>query len=335
MLNRRNFIKWSSLALPAVSAFSPHEVDAPTNDSIVISTWDFGKAANAEAWKQLARGATAIDAVEAGVMITEADPTNNSVGYGGLPDRDGNVTLDACIMDGANLACGAVAALEKIMHPIAVAKMVMQKTPHVFLVGKGALDFALAQGFKTENLLIPESERAWKEWLKESKYNPHGNILNGRRRLENLPGGEKNHDTIGMLAIDKTGNIGGACTTSGLAFKMPGRVGDSPIIGAALYVDSEVGAATSTGVGEEVIRICGAHLVVELMRQGFSPESACKIAIARIVKRNPVRAKTLQVGFLALNKKGQYGAYAIQKGFTYAVKNAGTETILKSKYILQ
>ena len=245
-----------------------------------------------------------MDAVEAGVHVPEGDPKETSVGLGGLPDRDGRVTLDACIMDEfAN--CGSVAFLEHIVHPISVARKVMEKTPHVMLVGEGALQFALANGFKKENLLTKESEQVWKEWLKKAEYKPVANI--------------ENHDTIGMLALDKNGNLSGACTTSGMAFKMHGRVGDSPIIGAGLYVDNEIGAATSTGVGEEVIRIVGSHLVVELMRQGKSPEDACRQAVARIIKNQPGKSKEIQVGFLAVNKNGEHGAFALQKGFTYAV----------------
>jgi N4-(beta-N-acetylglucosaminyl)-L-asparaginase len=306
-----------------------------TNEPIVISTWDFGKAANAEAWTILGKGGRALDAVEAGVKIPEADPNNQSVGYGGLPDRDGRVTLDACIMD-EHYNCGSVMCLEYIMHPISVARLVMEKTPHVVLVGDGALQFALANGFQKQNLLTPESKKAWKEWLKTSKYEPVINIENKLQKPagnNTMPGGPNNHDTIGMIAMDSNGNLSGACTTSGMAFKMHGRVGDSPIIGAGLYVDNEIGAATSTGVGEEVIRIVGSHLVVELMRQGMAPEEACKAAVERIISRNPAKAKTLQVGFIALNKKGEYGGYALQKGFTYAVKSGKEEKVLPGKSI--
>ncbi|RYY27804.1 MAG: glycosylasparaginase, partial [Chitinophagaceae bacterium] len=225
---------------------------------VVISTWDFGQAANLEAWKVLEKNGRAVDAVEAGVQIPEADETNQSVGYGGNPDRDGRVTLDACIMD-EFYNCGSVACLEHIMHPIAVARLVLEKTPHVMLAGEGALEFALANGFKKENLLTPKSEKDWKEWLKTSKYEPQMNIENKQYNKQNdpMPGGISNHDTIGMIALDSKNNIGGACTTSGLAYKMRGRIGDSPIIGAGLYVDNEVGGATSSGVGEEVIKIVG------------------------------------------------------------------------------
>jgi N4-(beta-N-acetylglucosaminyl)-L-asparaginase len=326
MYNRRKFIKLSSLTASlaalsgsavAKSALTMRTVNKP----IVISTWDFGIAANKEAWKTLEKGGRALDAVEAGVKIPEADLNNHSVGKGGYPDRDGHVTLDACIMDEMG-NCGAVAALEHIAHPISVARMVMEKTPHVLLVGDGALQFALEQGFKKENLLTPSAEKAWKKWLKTGVYKPLINIEN------KISGDKYNHDTIGMLAIDAKGNISGACTTSGMAFKIRGRVGDSPIIGAGLYIDNEVGGATSTGVGEEVIRNAGSFLVVELMRQGRSPQEACKEAVHRIIKKKADGAKDIQVGFLAINKNGEYGAYAIQKEFSFAVCNAQNQELL-------
>ena len=336
MSDRRKFVKFSLLSSAALLAgknlFAKavvKEAPLPTavmNDPIVISTWDFGKEANAAAWEVLKNGGRAVDAVETGVKIPEADPENQTVGLGGRPDRDGRVTLDACIMD-ENNRCGSVACLEHVIHAISVARMVMEKTPHVMLVGDGATQFALENGFKKENLLTPKSEQEWKEWLKTEKYAPKKNIENA------LPGGAQNHDTIGMVAIDKNGNLGGACTTSGMAYKMHGRVGDSPIIGAGLYVDNEVGAATSTGVGEEVIRIVGSHLVVELMRQGLEPEEACKKAVERIASRNPQQAKLVQVGFLALHKSGRFGAYALQKGFSYAVKNGREEKVYDAKHL--
>ncbi|SMC96600.1 N(4)-(beta-N-acetylglucosaminyl)-L-asparaginase [Pedobacter africanus] len=327
MFNRRKFIKTSvaSASLLAIdkktiAAFAPAMVHTGAKP-IVISTWDFGIAANQAAWKVLSSGGRALDAVEKGVHVPEADPKNQSVGYGGLPDRDGRVTLDACIMDEFG-NCGSVAGLEHIMHPISVARLVMDKTPHVMLVGDGALQFALENGFKKQNLLTKESEKAWKEWLKTAKYEPVMNIENklyDKAAPTRLPGNQYNHDTIGMLALDAKGNLSGACTTSGMAYKLHGRVGDSPIIGAGLYVDNEIGGATSTGVGEEVIRNVGSFLVVELMRQGYPPEEACKEAVMRIIRKKPETAKKIQVGFLALNKKGEYGAYAIQQGFSYAV----------------
>jgi N4-(beta-N-acetylglucosaminyl)-L-asparaginase len=335
MYNRRKFIKISA-AGASLAAFSSSALgrsgilNAPPRLPIVISTWDFGIPANKEAWKILKKGGRALDAVEAGVKIPEADLHNHTVGRAGYPDRDGHVTLDACIMDEFG-NCGAVAAIENIAHPISVARLVMEKTPHVLLVGDGATQFAVEQGFKKEVLLTPESKKAWKAWLKTAKYSPVMNIEN----KQHAPGNKYNHDTIGMLAIDAKGNISGACTTSGMAFKMHGRVGDSPIIGAGLYVDNEIGGATSTGVGEEVIRNVGSFLVVELMRQGYSPEEACKAAVKRIIKKKPQTAKDIQVGFLAINKKGEYGAYAIQKGFSFAVCNTEKQDLLipgKSAY---
>jgi N4-(beta-N-acetylglucosaminyl)-L-asparaginase len=329
MTNRRNFIKTAALGsvaltLPAFTTKEKGKVPNPqqSNKPIVLSTWNFGIKANGAAWEILKNNGRALDAVEAGVKIPEGDPTERSVGYGGRPDRDGRVTLDACIMDEqANI--GSVACLEFIKHPISVARAVMEKTPHVMLVGDGALEFALEQGFPKENLLVEESEKEWKEWLKTSNYKPIANI--------------ENHDTIGMIALDSAGNLSGACTTSGMAFKMHGRVGDSPIIGAGLYVDNEIGAATATGHGEEVIRIAGCHLVVELMRQGKSPQQACEEAVMRIVKLTQNRNKNLkdiQVGFIALDKQGNYGAYCIQGGFNFAVNdNSGNHLIDSNSYL--
>jgi N4-(beta-N-acetylglucosaminyl)-L-asparaginase len=336
MFNRRKFLQSSMMA--STGLFMKHRLSPPSfqsavNKPIVISTWDFGMAANKGAWEVLNKKGRALDAVEAGVKIPEADPAINTIGYGGLPDRDGHVTLDACIMDEKS-NCGSVMCLEHIIHAISVARLVMEKTPHIILAGEGAFQFALANGFKKENLLTPSSEKAWKEWLKSSKYQPEINIENKSTAATGgalLPGGKYNHDTIGMLAMDASGNLSGACTTSGLAFKMHGRVGDSPVIGAGLFVDNEAGAATSTGVGEEVIRIVGSHLVVEYMRLGLEPREACKKAVQRIVERDPAKAKTLQVGFLALRKDGTFGAYCIQKGFTYAVRSGTEEKIYTSE----
>jgi N4-(beta-N-acetylglucosaminyl)-L-asparaginase len=331
MLNRRKFIEAAAIGIVSVSTnkvLGSTLLKAPPAPRlpIVISTWDFGIAANKEAWKTLSKGGRALDAVEAGVRIPEADMKNHTVGRAGYPDRDGHVTLDACIMDEKG-NCGAVAAMEHIAHPISVARLVMEKSPHVLLVGDGATQFAVEHGFKKEKLLTPESEKAWKKWLVKKQYKPVINIENSQK-----PGNQYNHDTIGMLAIDAKGNISGACTTSGMAFKLHGRVGDSPIIGAGLFIDNEVGGAVSTGVGEEVIRNVGSFLVVELMRQGYSPEAACKAAVARIIKKKPGTAKDIQVGFLAINKKGEYGAYAIQGGFSYAVCNAESQDrLIKGK----
>ncbi|WP_353182919.1 N(4)-(beta-N-acetylglucosaminyl)-L-asparaginase [Parapedobacter lycopersici] len=330
MIDRRTFIKAGTAAgtMLAVnellgSSGGRISVDGP----IVISTWDFGVAANRAAWAILEKEGHALDAVEAGVRIAEGDLNNHTVGKGGYPDRDGYVTLDACIMDDRG-NCGAVAALEHIAHPVSVARKVMEATPHVLLVGEGALQFALESGFEKEDLLTPEAAATWRKWLQQKKYQPVINIENRSFTTEKLPGNQYNHDTIGMLARDAAGRLSGACTTSGLAFKMHGRVGDSPIIGAGLYVDNEIGAATATGVGEEVIRTVGSFLVVELMRQGYSPEDACREAVNRIIRKKPETAKIIQVGFLALNKQGEHGAYALQSGFSYAVCNQNRQDLL-------
>ncbi|MEH6308198.1 N(4)-(beta-N-acetylglucosaminyl)-L-asparaginase [Olivibacter sp. CPCC 100613] len=334
MINRRKFIHQGIIGTVALGIANETYgsqrskiLTAKLARPIVVSTWDFGVAANQAAWKILKKGGRALDAVEAGVKVPEADLKNVTVGKGGYPDRDGHVTLDACIMDEQG-NCGAVLAMEHITHAISVARLVMEKTPHVMLAGDGALQFALENGFQKENLLTKESENAWKEWLKKAEYKPIMNIENQHFSPNKLPGNQYNHDTIGMLALDSQGNFSGACTTSGMAFKMHGRVGDSPIIGAGLYVDNEIGAATSTGVGEEVVRTVGSFLVVELMRQGYSPEEACKEAVQRIVKKKPEKAKEIQVGFLAMNKQGEYGAYALQQGFSFAVCNEERQDLL-------
>jgi N4-(beta-N-acetylglucosaminyl)-L-asparaginase len=333
MIDRRRFLT-DSFAVAAAATFAGDAAGAaggpPNARPRVVSTWDFGVAANQAAWQALSRGGSVLDAVEAGVRVPEADPKNHTVGRAGYPDRDGRLTLDASIMDG-NGDCGAVASIEHIAHPISVARRVMEKTPHVLLVGDGALQFAIEQGFPKEDLLTPEAKQAWQEWLKESKYKPSANIENesyGAGVNGGKPGGASNHDTIGMLAVDAQGRLAGACTTSGMAWKLHGRVGDSPIIGAGLYVDNEVGGATSTGVGEEVIRTAGSFLVVELMRQGRSPQQACEEAVKRIMRRRMKMDKDLQVGFLALSRTGEVGAYAIQKGFTYAVCDAAKQDAL-------
>lgn len=339
-MDRKKFLQLGSLGLGTLPLFS----FAPAAQlPVVIATWDAGKEVNDAAWKILNKKGNSLDAVEAGARYME-DQIDCCVGLGGFPDRDGVVSLDASIMD-HHSNCGSVGGLERIKHPISVARKVMETTPHVLLVGKGAQNFAVQNGFPLEREeLSKNAADAYKKWLLQSKYEPVINIENQlppAPPIKNGPfapaffeDGTANHDTMGLLALDASGNLAGAVTTSGMAFKMHGRVGDSPVIGAGLFVDNEVGSATSSGVGEEVIKICGTHLVVELMRQGYSPEQACKKAVQRIVKRDPAKAKTLQVGFIAMNKKGQYGAYAIQKGFVYAVKNTLTSRIVAAKYLL-
>lgn len=333
MNDRRHFLKAAALgtaaaALPpmADAAGTVTKIPAAAGTVRVVSTWDFGIAANQAAWAILSKGGHSLDAVEAGARVPEADIKNHSVGLGGYPDRDGHVTLDASIMD-AEANCGGVACLEDIEHAVSVARRVMERTPHVLLVGDGARQFALEQGFKKQSLLTPAADKAWKEWLKTSKYQPQANS-EVRDYGAGVPVNKDNHDTIGILALDAHGKLAGACTTSGMAWKLHGRVGDSPIIGAGLYVDGEVGAATSTGMGEEVIRNAGSFLVVELMRQGRSPAEACKEAVLRVLHKHPSTARKTQVAFLAMNKEGEAGGYAIQHGFSYAVCDAKNQSAL-------
>ena len=317
MTSRRKFLQVATLGTGVLSTgnlFAKNVAPpAALNKPIVLSTWDFGIEANKDAWAILKSKGRALDAVEAGVKVAENDLHSTSVGLAGLPDRTGRTTLDACIMD-ENYNCGSVAFLEKIKNPISVARRVMEKTPHIMLVGEGAQEFALEQGFTLDDYKNPESEKAYKEWLKTAKYQPKVNI--------------ENHDTIGMIALDANGNLSGACTTSGMAYKIRGRVGDSPIIGAGLYVDNEIGAATATGVGEEVIRIAGTHLVVELMRQNYSPFEACREAVMRMVKIRKEKTKEFQVGFIAINKSGEFGGFCLQPGFNYAVYSNNIPNIL-------
>ncbi len=320
MAGRRDFIKKSVFSATAVGVavslencqsqeLKDSNKQATTPDKpLVISTWNNVKANNA-AWAVLSSDGNCLDAVEAGVKIPEADPNDRSVGYGGRPDRDGKVTLDACIMNPEG-ECGSVVFLEHIKHPISVARLVMEKTPHVMLAGEGALQFALKEGFKKENLLTEASEKEWKDWLSTAQYSPVINI--------------ENHDTIGMLSLDKEGNLAGACTTSGAAYKMRGRVGDSPLIGAGLYVDNEIGGAVATGLGEKVIKEVGSFLVVELMRQGMTPTEACQQVIERIKNKNK-DYKDFQVGLIAVNKDGAYGGFSLQNGFGFALNTKEKE----------
>jgi len=290
------------LAVPTPNLLAHNPSQGQKNKPLVISTWPHGLEANIAAWEVLMQNGRALDAVEKGVRVTELDPEVTSVGVGSNPDRDGNITLDASIMD-EHGNCGAVAFLQHIKNPISVAREVMEKTPHVMLAGEGALQFALANGFKKEDLHTDLSRQHWEEWKKSHEYEPIG---------------PNNHDTISMLAIDREGDISGACTTGGLAFKYHGRVGDSPIIGAGLYVDNEIGGAGGTGVGEVVMKTLGSFLIVELMRNGLSPYEACREAVMRAMKRIP-GAEDLPIYYIAVNKQGEFGAYGTNRKFEYAV----------------
>lgn len=284
-----------------------------TSAPLVISTWRV-EASNDAAWKAIEGGGTALDAVELGVRVEEADASGQSVGIGGLPDREGQVTLDACVMDHRGEA-GSVVFVKGIKHVVSLARRVMEETPHVILAGTGAEQFARALGFPEEDLLTEKSKKAWEAWLVERKYKPVINI--------------EQHDTIGMLALDDVGRLSGACSTSGLAYKMHGRVGDSPIIGAGLFVDNEIGAATATGVGESILKVAGSALIVERMRQGDSPQAACEEAIRRIARQDG--AKDFQACFIAVNRAGEVGAYALQPGFVYTLTREGTHEVLPAQ----
>ncbi len=309
----------SVLAAAPVAALADAAVPRTAAPVVMVSTWDFGAAANAAGWAARRSGGSALDMVEAGGRVAEADESNSSVGLGGLPDRDGRVTLDACVMTWAG-DIGAVCALEDVVHAVSVARAVMERTPHVMLVGHGARAFAVEQGFPTQNLLTPRAEAAWRDWLRTAQYAPRVNSENSD--WGGAPGGPGNHDTIGLLAIDGQGRMAGACTTSGMAFKMRGRVGDSPIIGAGLYVDDEVGGCTATGVGEDIVRVTGSHAVVEAMRAGLDPTAACRRVIERLARLRGSKVAASQVALLALDKQGRAGAFALQPGFTYAVTDA-------------
>ena len=325
-MSRRKFLK-NLGALGAGSLISPlglnaesFSIPSPKKSSpLVISTWIHGMEANAGAWEILVAGGDALDAVQKGVAVTESDLTNRSVGLGGRPDRDGHVTLDACIMD-HDSRCGSVAFLEDILHPIDVARAVMEKTPHVMLVGEGAQKWALENGFSKVDYKVPlpQVQKDYEQWLIKSEYKTGVNV--------------ENHDTIGMLALDASGRMAGACTTSGMAYKVRGRVGDSPIIGAGLFIDGDVGGATATGVGEAMIRTAGASAVVESMRRGASPEEACYDIVQRILKKHP-GVEGMQVGFLAMNVQGEYGGYSVYNGFNYALRTEDRNEMVDAKYM--
>jgi len=301
---------------------SPSGVRGGPSAPVVVSTWRHGLPANAAAWTALDDGATALDAVEAGVAVPEADPEVRTVGRGGYPDRSGTVTVDACVMDERG-RCGAVAALPRIQHPTAVARAVMEETPHVMLAGEGALAFAREHGFDETDLLTEQSKQDWQEWREKQS-----DAARPAPNIEDETGNET-HDTIGLLALDAQGHLAGACTTSGTPWKMPGRVGDSPLIGAGLYVDDEVGAACATGWGEAVMRVAGSHLAVETMRQGASPTAACRRVIERVEAMH-TDLSDVQVGVLALSTTGEIGAYSLQSGFDTARCAEGNNQLIEA-----
>ena len=301
-MKRRNFI-FDIFSIGLMSSISTRLKANNLNFSPVvrsISTWKTTEA-NYKAGSLLDNGTDALNASVIGVAVEEENPKNTTVGYGGAPDRSGNVTLDACVMNHLG-DCGSVVAVENIMNVARLAKDVMEKTPHVMLAGKGAEEFAISEGYKKIDLLTETSKKDWEKWLENEEYKPIINI--------------ENHDTIGMLCLDKNNNMSGACTTSGLAYKMKGRIGDSPIIGSGLFIDNKIGGAVATGLGEEVVKTVGSYLVVELMRQGKSPQEACETAVKRIVSSNSQENK-FQVAYIAMNKSGEVGSFSIEPGFSY------------------
>ncbi len=313
-MKRRDFLKTSAIGITAPSILmSDDEIRPNMNDPLILSTWEHGLPANDVAWKVLQNGGSAMDAAEAGAKVPEADPTSTSVGFGGLPDEQGNVTLDACVMDSDGNA-GSVAFLQNIKHPVSVARKVMEETKHVMLVGEGARQFAVSHGFEEIDLLTDESKMAWEKWKK--------------KRREMMP--HETHDTISVLVQDKNGDLAGTCTTSGWAYKMHGRVGDSPIIGAGLFVDNEIGCAAATGLGEEVIKTTGSFLVVELMRQGYDPTAACEEALSRVIKKHNGNLD-FQIAYIAIRKDGNIGSACIKDGFEYALLQKGKNNLYKIK----
>ncbi len=313
-MKRRDFLKTSAIGITAPSILmSDDEIKPNMNDPLILSTWEHGLPANDVAWKVLQNGGSAMDAAEAGAKVPEADPTSTSVGFGGLPDEQGNVTLDACVMDSDGNA-GSVAFLQNIKHPVSVARKVMEETKHVMLVGEGARQFAVSHGFEEIDLLTDKSKMAWEKWKK--------------KRREMMP--HETHDTISVLVQDKNGDLAGTCTTSGWAYKMHGRVGDSPIIGAGLFVDNEIGCAAATGLGEEVIKTTGSFLVVELMRQGYDPTAACEEALNRVIKKHNGNLD-FQIAYIAIRKDGNIGSACIKDGFEYALLQKGKNNLYKIK----
>ena len=313
-MKRRDFLKTGAIGITVPSViFGDSNINTNKNNPIILSTHNHGLPANDVAWETLLNGGNAMDAAEAGARVTEADPTITSVGFGGLPDEQGNVTLDACVMD-SNGNAGSVAFLQNIKHPVSVARKVMEDTKHVMLVGEGARLFAVSQGFEEMDLLTVESRQAWEEWDKN--------------RREMTP--HETHDTISVLVQDKNGDLAGACTTSGWAYKLHGRVGDSPIIGAGLFVDNEIGCAAATGLGEEVIKTTGSFLVVELMRQGYDPTVACEEALNRVIKAHNGKPD-FQIGYIALRKDGEIGSACLKWSFEYALARGGVNKLHKIK----
>lgn len=316
-LDRRAFASsLSALVATVALKSSPAWGTVPAGKPLFVATWNFGLPACEQSLKTLQAGGTVLDAVEQGIRVTEADVTNDSVGIGGRPNAAGVLQLDACIMDGQTQKAGSVAGLENYPHPISVARRVMDKTKHVMLVGQGAAQFAKEQGFETAVMPIPQQKKLWQEWKQQQP-----------------PAKPTNHDTIALVGLDSHRNLAGGCSTSGLAYKLPGRVGDSPILGSGLYVDGEVGAAGATGIGENVMRFCATFLIVEMMRNGLHPTAACRATIERIAKMDRKPASELHINFLAIDKQGRYGAAGTDEAYQVAVVTSDGGQLIKPELV--
>ena len=333
-INRREFIQ-NSACISATSAIAASPKSTPSTrrgrvaiveKPLFIATWPFGKFSCEAAVKIATNSGSMLDAIEKGIWVTENDVKNASVGIGGIPNANGQVELDACIMSGPDHNAGSVAGIQDILHPISVARLVMESTPHVMLVGEGAKQFAIENGHPETNLLTNQQKSNWQKWQREQLKKSD----QGQPKID-----KDHHDTIAMLGLDSEGNLYGGCSTSGWGYKTPGRVGDSPIIGSGLYVDNQVGAAGATGLGENVMRHCGSFLVVEMMRQGATPTEACEMAVNRIAEIDPKNLGNLDINFIALNKAGEYGAAGTSKGFKYSVSTPAGSNILDANAMSQ
>ena len=326
-LSRRRFLQTTaatSLVMTASSQKASAKSKPQNKLPVIISTWPFGKPANEKALEVYKKTGSMLDGVERGIWVAESDAKNASVGLGGIPAANGIVQLDACIMKGPGHDAGAVCAIESILHPISVARMVMERTKHVMLVGEGAKQYAISQGVKPTDLLTEKQKEKFRERQQKLEKENAGS-------KEEKTSIQDNHDTIALIGIDEKGDLYGGCSTSGWGYKIPGRVGDSPIIGSGLYVDNEVGAAGATGIGENVMRYCASLLIVEEMRHGKSPQQACENVVKRIARKDPRNAEDLAINFIAINKKGETGAAGTSKGFDYAVTTNETSEVFNAK----
>lgn len=317
-VDRRDFIKTVAATAALASVEGRAAALPPDSGPIFLSTWAHGKPANERAAEVFHNGGSLLDAVEKGINVPENDPNVTSVGLGGLPNAEGVVELDAAIMSGTTHRAGSVCSLRMIKSPISVARLVMEKTKHTTLAGDGAFRFALKMGFEPETLLTAQSLQKWQEW----KADPHH---------QSFWLSPANHDTIGMVATDGKGHLVAGCSTSGLAFKIPGRVGDSPLIGCGVYADDNVGAASATGDGDLMTNYCTSISIVHLMARGASPQDACMDLLKHMVKTDP-QNKDAAVAVIAINTRGEIGAGSMNDGFhlKYALWRDGNSQLIES-----